>query len=134
MIAPSKRRWFRFSLRTMFVVGTVFCVFFGFQVHLVRERRAFIATESALLTLHGMRNLTDDFKMHGVSAPWPFGFFGEERQRCMEVYAEGADFAHMTANDWEKANNAMRLLPEAEIYFCHEVDNTINGWTVNASR
>jgi hypothetical protein len=37
-----KRRWFRFSLRTMFLVCTVVAVWLGWNVHLVRQRRAFI--------------------------------------------------------------------------------------------
>jgi len=33
------RRWFRFSLRTMFVVVTVFAVWLGYQVNWIRERK-----------------------------------------------------------------------------------------------
>jgi hypothetical protein len=39
---PTKRRWFRFSLRTLFVLVTVLCVWLGWQVHLVKQRRAFL--------------------------------------------------------------------------------------------
>lgn len=35
-----RRRWFRFSLRTMFVVVTVFCCWLGWESSAVRERRA----------------------------------------------------------------------------------------------
>src|SRR5262245_58654935 len=35
---PAKRRWFRFSLRTLFIVVTAICLWLGWQVHLVRER------------------------------------------------------------------------------------------------
>lgn len=34
-------RWFRFSLRTLFVVVTVFACWLGWQIHLVQSRRAF---------------------------------------------------------------------------------------------
>ena len=40
MTAPPKRRWFRFSLRTMFVVVTVFGVWLGWNLQIVRERNA----------------------------------------------------------------------------------------------
>ena len=39
MTSP-RRRWFSFSLRTLFVVVTIFCVWLGWQVRIVHERRA----------------------------------------------------------------------------------------------
>ena len=42
MIAKPKRRWFRFSLRTLFVLVTVLCVWLGYQVNLVSQRRDFV--------------------------------------------------------------------------------------------
>ncbi len=38
-IAP-KRRWFNYSLRTLFVVVTVLCVWLGWNVNIVQQRRA----------------------------------------------------------------------------------------------
>ena len=38
-----KRRWFRFSLRTLFVVVTIFGVWLGWQLKIVRERKALLA-------------------------------------------------------------------------------------------
>jgi hypothetical protein len=40
MTPTPKRRWFRFSLRTLFVVVTVGCIWLGWQVKVVRDRRA----------------------------------------------------------------------------------------------
>src|SRR4249919_3316018 len=42
MTALPKRRWFRFSLRTMFVVVTIFGVWLGWQLNIVRERKAIL--------------------------------------------------------------------------------------------
>ena len=42
MSEAPKRRWFRFSLRTLFVVVTVCCVWLGWQLHIVRERQAML--------------------------------------------------------------------------------------------
>jgi hypothetical protein len=33
-----KRHWFRFSLRTLFAVVTLVCVWLAWQIHFVRER------------------------------------------------------------------------------------------------
>ena len=38
--AKPRRRWFRFSLRTLFVVVTLLCLWLGSQVKAVRERQA----------------------------------------------------------------------------------------------
>ena len=47
MESTVKRRWFSYSLRTMFVVLTVFCVWLGYQVNWIRQRTNFIAEQTA---------------------------------------------------------------------------------------
>jgi len=36
------RRWLRFSIRTLLVAVTIFCVWLGWQVSIVRERKALV--------------------------------------------------------------------------------------------
>src|SRR5205809_451617 len=45
LTAPPRRRWLRFTfnLRTMFVAMTIFGVWLGWQLQVVRERKAVIA-------------------------------------------------------------------------------------------
>lgn len=38
MTEPTKRRWFTFSLRTLFILVTVFCVWLGWELNIVRQR------------------------------------------------------------------------------------------------
>ena len=40
MTSAPNRRWFRWSLRTMFVVVTVFCVWLGWNAKIVHQRAA----------------------------------------------------------------------------------------------
>jgi hypothetical protein len=42
-LTPTKRRWFRFSLRTMFVLVTVFCVWLGYELNQIHSRKSLIA-------------------------------------------------------------------------------------------
>ena len=42
MTPAPKRRWFRFSLRTLFVVVTVLCLWLGWNVHQVQQRKEWL--------------------------------------------------------------------------------------------
>ena len=44
-----KRRWFRFSLRTLFVMMTVVCCWLGYELNWIRNRHAFIDRQRARL-------------------------------------------------------------------------------------
>lgn len=63
MTAPSKRCWFRFSLRTMFVVVTVLSCALGWlvwQVHIVSERRAVVDWFNSRHSLDGIHSIDGD--------------------------------------------------------------------------
>jgi len=63
--APSRRRWFSYSLRTFFVVLTVFCVWLGVQVKWVHGRqwaRAWIKE-------------SDGYFENDIAAPWSIRLF-----------------------------------------------------------
>jgi hypothetical protein len=49
MTPAPKGRWFRFSLRTLFVVVTVFGCWMGYEVNWIRQRRALLSSSFALL-------------------------------------------------------------------------------------
>jgi hypothetical protein len=40
MVSQRIRRWLRFSVRTLLIAVTIFCVWLGWQVQIVRERKA----------------------------------------------------------------------------------------------
>jgi hypothetical protein len=42
MLTPSRRRWFQFSLRTMFMAVTVFALWLGWELRIVRQRLAML--------------------------------------------------------------------------------------------
>ena len=46
--APKPRRWFRFSLRALFIAVTVGCVWLGFRVHYARQQATAIAALNAI--------------------------------------------------------------------------------------
>ena len=61
-----KRRWLRFSTRTLLVAVTIFCVWLGWQVSIVRERKAV----KQLLLEHGDK-LFDAVVLGPGDTRWP---------------------------------------------------------------
>ena len=96
---PKPRRWFRFSLRTLFLLVTVFCVWLGYHLNWMRERHAFLAS------------LPKDWQ----PPPWnthntlaPLGLWLLSETGITSIYiAKGED---------EKINLAPKLFPEARVY------------------
>ena len=88
-----KRRWFRFSLRTLFVVVTVVGVAAGWtacQLNWIRQRHAF-------LNLYPQSYGEPDRK-----SPWPLKLFGEKTYDALTVPVSAE-------------HEARRLFPESKI-------------------
>ena len=64
--ALPKRRWFTFSLRTLFIVATVAGVWLGYELNWIRQRRAIIADSASCIEYGEAR-----------SAPGLLWLFGE---------------------------------------------------------
>jgi len=97
------RRWLRFSVRTLLVAVTIFCVWLGWQVNWVRERR--IARQRISFANQWiMRNGTtyhDGRALGFISfyvgmqrkAPWSLRIFGEQGEThwILDMPNEGSD-------------------------------------------
>ena len=64
---PPRRRWFRYSLRTFFVVVTIFGVWLGYQVKWIRDRQEALDQHVCIGSLAPPQR----------DAPWPLRWFGE---------------------------------------------------------
>src|SRR4051794_1559792 len=100
MDAKPKRRWYQFSLRTFFVLVTIFCVGFGYWVHWsqewIRQRREWRDAHPDSIYLRTLITKQD------VAPPLGLGLFGER----------GAVFIWCQKDDVESIR---RLYPEAAI-------------------
>jgi len=101
---PPRRRWFRFSLRTLFVLVTLMGTFLGWlgvQLKWMRDREATFNHGSSFVGFEG--NL----------APWSIRLLGAPGFR--DIYLLVDDVEHLT--DAERANRkrAASLFPEAEV-------------------
>ena len=104
MIA-TKPRWFRFSLRTLFVVVTLFGVWLAIQVKWIRDRREFLKATPETRYVFTVSRGALPWRSQ-PAAPGLLWLFGEPGVNYLSIEAEaGQPFA----------DEARRLFPEAEI-------------------
>jgi hypothetical protein len=111
MTAP-KRRWFRFSLRTMFVVVTVLAIWLGYHINWARQRRD--ALSSGRFT--GDRVLATGMapalpKM--VTAPGLLWLLGEPGYVSIVMAVPERVPLKLTAAEQSEFDRVARLFPEA---------------------
>ena len=98
-----RRRWFRFSLRTFFVLLTVFGVWLGVQVKWKQDRERLLYDEIAVDGSWAARGY--------APAPWSLRILGEEGVAFITI-----DFRHDPQRSRTLREKARRLFPEAEIF------------------
>ena len=121
---PTPRRWFRFSLRTLFVLLTVFGVWLGVQVKWIRDRHAalaWIATSGySWVVPYGFS--AEDFVAKPAPddpcytrAPWSIRMLHESGIARIRIYRSesGETFDYQSVD--EKLRELKRLFPEADI-------------------
>jgi hypothetical protein len=116
MTAP-KRRWFRFSLRTMFVVVTALCIWLVVHEKWVKDRARVLRWLDQFPAASGeppMYYVADD--IHHKPAPLSLLVLGDRTIRIVHVpFGDDAslEIAELRVRD------ARRLFPEAEVRLLH---------------
>jgi hypothetical protein len=100
-----RRRWFRFSLRTLFVVLTVFGCWLGYQLNWIRQRNAIVADFPRWLAYEGT---TANPPPPAPGMLWMFGAKGYHT--VVRVVPNGNDAAVAT-----EIEMVQRLFPEASV-------------------
>jgi len=98
-----RRRWFRFSLRTMLVLVTFLAIplgWVGCQLNWIRQRHAFLKQDGVYPSAPGHPG-PNSFEIYYVRPPAFLGYFGERGLGDIAVAAE------------EQLSEAKRLFPEA---------------------
>ena len=107
MDKPRPRRWFRFSLRTMFVLVTVLCVWLGYSLNWIRQRREAIA--------HAHFEKVSIKTTAPIRAPGLLWLFGEPGYDRIWFLFGPADPRDNTPEEFVKAKQLAPLFPEARV-------------------
>src|SRR5689334_2581407 len=92
------RRWFRFSLRTMLALVTVVCIYLGWAMNWIRQRRVFAKSQVGIFVLQKER--TD-----GTAPLAPYGLWILGEKGIGEIYP----------NNQNSEREAVELFPEAVV-------------------
>jgi hypothetical protein len=121
-VAASRRRWFQFSLTTMFVVVTGAAALLGYNTYWIRQRHAYLTNHPE--AIHDVPQYEQP-----VRAPGLLWLFGERGKSYIAVQAPGfmkdRDFHKLHAGP--EAEEARRLFPEA-ILEVEDGELLINTW------
>ena len=94
---PTKRHWFRFSLRTLFVLVTVFCTWLGYQLNWIRQRHA---------ELEYRQGTAEGAYFYPPPAPLSLRLFGESGAEVVPVYEDEPE---------SEFRRMKKLFPEAHV-------------------
>ncbi len=117
-VTAPNRRWFRYSLRTLFVVVTVFGCWLGYELNWIRQRHELLAKHEALVSKHlGQHwdNLSPRQRRLKPAVPLPLLLFGEEGKFRVVLAIEAERNVQEPIYSFPEWKRAERLFPESEI-------------------
>lgn len=100
-MSEKPRRWFRYSLRTFFVLLTVFAVWLGVQVKWIRDRHAALAWAEAHAAVG-----EEAYPAATRDAPWSLRLLGEDGVTMIVICSDDKEYS---------LEGLKRLFPEADI-------------------
>jgi hypothetical protein len=113
---PPRRRWFQFSLATMFVVVTLTAIPLGwtaYSLNWIRQRRAVLAEEKIHRNPH--RRILGIWPTEWCreNSPGMLWLFGEPATELVQIVIP--DVNNITEAQYKRLAQCERLFPEAEV-------------------
>jgi hypothetical protein len=108
MAIQSRRRWFQFGLRTMFLAVTVLAVWLGWELKFVRERQAWVHLKQQRFTFIETESEWQGPRPASASIPFWRRLLGDEAVIVIHLRSD-------TVQDKAEWEQAKRLFPEAQI-------------------
>ena len=122
-VAP-KRRWFRFSLRTLFVAMTLLAAWLGYHFNWIRQRHAALVfegrAEASMVTPNGPKTV-----IITSQAPWPLNWMGEPGHTALIVGGR---------TEPEEVERIRKLFPEADVDALEIGSPEFEAWTIRLLR
>jgi hypothetical protein len=118
MPTPPRRRWYQFSLRTMFLLLTFVAAPLAYHLHWIRQRHQFLVfvdRNNHNQVLGEWVNPAIPRNSKTPRAPWLLWLFGEPHQSQIVVSIDNPDPAAAGEEAQERMQTAKRLFPEATI-------------------
>jgi hypothetical protein len=114
-LAP-KRRWFRFSLRTLFVVVTMFGVSLGYELNWIRQRHEVLADPK----VHFYFEVGEDDPFSAaptvpVNAPWFLRLLGERGVASINIMYPTTSTRPLSESEELERARVSRLFPETTV-------------------
>jgi hypothetical protein len=129
--APKRRR-FRYSLRTLFVVVTVLGCWLGYQLHRIGERRQFLAQPHVSYGYEDDENpFSDTDPPITADAPWSLRIFGERGVAVVNLIFDSDEPRRPTTEEEAQGIVARKLFPEAKVQV---FANPLLRWRSRSSR
>ena len=120
-----KRRWLRFSLRTLFVLVTLFCVWLGYSLNWIRQRRQELvwARSHGQVFLDGISKNCYTPKGQAIElvdnpAPWQIRILGERGVWVIYIQTPSKPDAEFV----QHVQSIKRLFPEARVHKMNKSD------------
>lgn len=104
------RRWFRFSLRTLFLVTAVFAVWLGYYCNWIRERHQTLEGVEFAAKIVESRNGVMGFVPPPHAFPWSLTILGEQSIIAIAIPGSKSD-----PGNEAKLASITRLFPEADV-------------------
>jgi hypothetical protein len=83
----TRRRWYQFGLRTLFVVVAVVAAFLAYHVNWIRQRRVFLDSPEVLMATEEPFTYQSYIvvTLGRTKAPWPLSWVGEPGYVAIEL-------------------------------------------------
>lgn len=112
----ARRRWLRFSVRTMFVLVTLLCIYLGWVMNWEWKRQAYLKENDVA----GPYLNDDGSEVESVLAPWSLRIFADK----------GVPILYLYPTEEQELIRASRLFPEAKVCFVAVMKDGVFAYTV----
>jgi hypothetical protein len=92
MDGKPKRRWLRYSIRTLLVAVTIFCAWLSYQLNWIQQREAVASEHQMVAQMLNLAGGKFSYALPRPNAPWPLRWMGADGYAAVIVEAGVPEF------------------------------------------